>query len=222
MLKAISCQPKIPLVRKNVVVTENIDQMIINQFNDWETQRKKTFLRFYKRDCLNTNIFLPSIDLTLNNLESLYDAGILDSIYKTNQSITQSFRSQAGRNFENLIYESFDQLKISYSKQVAINNDGIVTKKNNSIHILDLVHPAIKIGESISSPQFKLISIKTSLRERSLQDKYLFTYGKLIDLITLEDRSNHKDTNFNVISLCPKQENLRRFLNTLVQKGNQM
>jgi len=150
--------------------------------------RKKTFLKFYRNLDIDNKKFYKY--LKKNKFRKLYDKGYLDAIYKINQSITQSLRSCTGKKFEMMLKEIFDENNISYSYQVFIDENGIVVKtRKESSHILDFVVPECKMGKSLK--KYTVISCKTTLRERFLQDNGIECYNKF--LITVDTKINQAE-----------------------------
>lgn len=166
----------------------NYDLDILNEReNSWIKKRNDTFKKFYDR--LNKD----KITIDLKNLNYT----LLNEIYEVNKSITQSFRSTSGKEFERLIKNILDKENISYSYQVYISKTGnIIKDKKKAFRSVDFVIPKVNIGDNIKNKineqyKYTLISCKTTLRERVLQDSFC----KNLYIITLDDKIR-KDLNF--------------------------
>jgi hypothetical protein len=96
-------------------------------------------------------------------VSNLYENGVLDGLYNIMQSVTQSLRSSTGYAFENIIESIFKKNDITYSSQVKLNDN----------HIVDFTIPCFEKNSDIVDFKGIIISCKTSLRERYLQDKYI-------------------------------------------------
>lgn len=122
---------------------------------------------------------------------SLCDIALLN-LYNKSISIHQSKIQGNGNFLENdILVNILDKNKISYKQQVTINNNGIIIgfneKKKKCFHIIDFViGENIEIGDSIT--QYKVVSCKTSCRERWTQDDWSFRLKpKLYILLTITD-----------------------------------
>jgi hypothetical protein len=145
-------------------------------------------------------------DLIKNNLEYKYNDIIhklkivapnlndeeIINIYKKSVSIRQSLLKNNGSIFENNIEKLLIKKNILYKKQVTIDDKGIIIgfncKKERCFHIIDFVIGAnIEIGSCISN--FKVLSCKTTCRERWTQDEWTFRFPpkKYILLTTSND-----------------------------------
>lgn len=124
----------------------------------------------------------------------MYDNGLLDSVYNVMQLITQSLRSLAGKTFENIIEKIFQMNGIHYKKQVKMPDgyivDFIVYNSDNTIA--------------------EIISCKTTLRERKLQDKYLLSIAP-ITYITMDIVNGSNNT----ISVNADTQNLTKYIEKL-------
>ena len=122
-------------------------------------------------------------------LSQLYTSGTFDTIYNICQSITQSMRCKSGKDFESclekiLIEEGF-QKDIHYSTQVYITKGMTFSfKKHKDSHTIDFVIPSPLEGMDVNNFKGEIISSKTTLRERWLQDKYIPNFT----LISLEQK----------------------------------
>jgi len=130
-----------------------------------------------------------------------------ETVYNCSQSITQSLKCSAGRDWENSFQETLEiaglKENIHYSTQVYINNKGIFKKKKdkgaNTGHKLDFVIPCPIFDTNINQHKGYIISIKTTTRERVHQDKFL---GKFV-LITTDDFVTDDD---NIMVITPKND----------------
>lgn len=127
----------------------------------------------------NKNIKINKIIKELKDIYSLPD-DILLNIYNKSISLHQSNLQSNGDFLENeIIVTELKRKNILFKQQVTINKNGIISgfneKKNKCYHILDFViGNNIEIGKSIS--EFKVISCKTTCRERWTQDDWSYTY----------------------------------------------
>jgi len=190
----------------------NYDKLILDKReNDWINKRNNTFERFYKLKCSENKIVI--------DLDKL-DFNLLNKIYEINKSITQSFRSSSGKNFELIIMDIFNKQDISYSYQVHIDkNNKILKNAKNSYHTVDFIIPEVKYGENINTKvndkfKYTVISCKTTIRERILQDK---SYKNLY-VITLDNQKNKYNINSIVINKIEK--NFTKFLKLIKNDFN--
>jgi hypothetical protein len=145
------------------------------------------------------------------------DINFMKEMYIASKSITASYRSTSGKNFEKDIEYILDINDISYSRQVYIKNDIVIEKRKDANYTADIIIPKIKIGENIKD--FNLISIKTTLRERHNLDNSL--KFKKIYLITLDAKipnTINKDTIIIVpeyIKNDKKHYNMEQFIKLL-------
>lgn len=159
-------------------VSSQLQKADINE-NFYEKTRACTFIRYYKQLSakLNPEHFAMLEDALTkgddNSLRHVYDMGLLDLLYDTNKSITQSLRSQAGRSLEHLIENKLTAMNISFAKQVYIKDNKVCKKtpKDKGGHILDFVVPRPDVGANIAN--FIHVSSKTTLRERVHQDQHI-------------------------------------------------
>jgi hypothetical protein len=116
---------------------------------------------------------LQKIVPTLSDSEAL-------QLYNTSISIHQSKIQGNGNFLENdILVGILDKHNLPYKKQVTIDQDGKIVgfniKKRKCYHIIDFV-----IGENIepdkSIQEYKVVSCKTTCRERWTQDDWSFTY----------------------------------------------
>ena len=116
------------------------------------------------------------------------DSMVLD-LHKIAVSVRQQSVSYNGRCLEEMIEGLLDLRGIGYSSQVSIDHDGIIMEgRSKCNHILDIVvGDSIECGSHVSN--YKVLSCKTSCRERWLQDNEwsLRHPPKLYALVTLSD-----------------------------------
>lgn len=140
-------------------------------------------------------------------------------LYNKSISIHQSKIQGNGDFLENDILVSvLDKNNISYRKQVTINKAGIIVgfneKKSKCYHIIDFVIGAnIEVGKPISD--FKVVSCKTTCRERWTQDDWSYTFiPKLYVLLTISDdypptARFREDETRKIITCFPKKKDDR-------------
>ena len=121
----------------------------------------------------------------------LADIQLLE-LYNKSISIHQCKNQGNGNFLENDILVRFlHENNISYKKQVTINKNGIIIgfneKKVKCYHIIDFViGENIELGKTIQD--YKVISCKTTCRERWTQDDWSYTFiPKLYILLTISN-----------------------------------
>jgi hypothetical protein len=124
-------------------------------------------------------------------------------------------------NIFGYIFYKFDIYKnnISYKKQVTINKSGIIVgfnEKKKCYHIIDfVVGENIEVGKSITD--YKVVSCKTSCRERWTQDDWSYTFAPtLYILLTISNdypptQRFREDTKRKIITCLPKKKDDRLF-----------
>ena len=147
----------------------------------------------------------------------LSDADLLQ-LYNKSISIHQSKIQGNGNFLENdILADILDKNNISYKKQVTINKSGIIEafneKKKKCYHIIDFViGKNIEVGKSIID--YKVISCKTTCRERWTQDDWTYTFvPKLYILLTISDdyppsQRFREDTKRKIITCLPKKKTI--------------
>lgn len=184
---------------------ENLDALVISRREiEYHKSRKHVFntmiTKHINKQCQcikngKTCTLVGSIDINRCNgdieyVHELYDTGLLDGLYNIMQSVTQSLRCSAGKVFESIIEDIFKTYKVNYKSQVKIDGhivDFVIYDKSNTI--------------------YSIVSTKTTLRERYLQDKYI-KYNVIY--ITMDTSSLD-----NVITINESQRNLTRFIENL-------
>ena len=142
-------------------------------------------------------------------------------LYNKSISIHQSKIQGNGDFLENdILVRALDKNKIPYKKQVTIDKSGIIVgfneKKGKCYHIIDFV-----IGENIevckSITDYKVVSCKTTCRERWTLDDWSYTFApKLYILLTISDdypptQRFREDTKRKIITCLPKKKDDRLF-----------
>jgi hypothetical protein len=157
---------------------------------------------------------LKQIAPSLSNNELL-------QLYNKSISIHQGKIQGNGDFLENdILVNILDKNNIPYRKQVTINKSGIIVgfniKKGKCYHIIDFViGENIEIDKSISD--YKVISCKTTCRERWTQDDWSYTFTpKLYILLTISDdypptQRFREDNTRKIITCIPKKKDDRLF-----------
>lgn len=142
-------------------------------------------------------------------------------LYNKSISIHQSRIQGNGDFLENdILVGVLDQNNIPYKKQVTINKSGIIVgfneKKGKCYHIIDFViGENIEVGKSITD--YKVISCKTTCRERWTQDDWTYTFTpKLYILLTISDdypltQRFREDEKRKIVTCLPKKKDDRLF-----------
>jgi len=140
-------------------------------------------------------------------------------LYNKSISIHQSKIQGNGDFLENdILVGVLDKNNISYRKQVTINKAGIIVgfneKKSKCYHIIDFViGENIEVGKPITD--FKVVSCKTTCRERWTQDDWSYTFiPKLYILLTISDdypptARFREDETRKIITCFPKKKDDR-------------
>lgn len=149
---------------------------------------------------------------------SLSDIDLL-FVYQKSISIHQSKNQENGAFLENIISRLLDEHAVSYQKQVVINRSGIIIgfgKKHKCYHIIDfVVGNPIEIGTSITN--YKVVSCKTTCRERWTQDSWTFTFPPTLYILltTSNDYPSsqrfRESTKRKIITCLPKRKDNRLF-----------
>ena len=140
-------------------------------------------------------------------------------LYNKSISIHQGKIQGNGNFLENdILVGMLDVNNIPYKKQVTINKEGIIVgfneKKGKCYHIIDFViGENIEVGKSIT--EYKVISCKTTCRERWTQDDWIYTFiPKLYILLTISDdypssTRFREDIQRKIITCIPKRKDDR-------------
>ena len=127
---------------------------------------------------------LKQISPSLSDIELLH-------LYNKSVSMHQSKVQKNGNFLENdILAKILDENNVPYKKQVSINKLGIISgfnERKKSYHNIDFV-----IGENIekgkSITEYKVVSCKTTCRERWTQDNWSYTFApKLYILLTMSN-----------------------------------
>lgn len=160
----------------------NYDRFVFQQREEgFREYRRKTIIKYFQ----TKQVWKEFENMSL---ESLYEKGSLDVLYSACQSITQHLRNHSGKAFEKIIENIFLQESIPFNKQVKIGH-----------HKVDFVVPQ----------PMTIISAKTTLRERYLQDRYLYN----VITITLD----HKKCDGDICVVDAEEMNLTLLLKKLKQ-----
>lgn len=151
---------------------------------------------------------------------SLSDVELLQ-LYHKSISMHQSKNQGNGNFLENdILVGILDKNNISYKKQVTIDKSGIIVgfnkKKSKCYHIIDfVVGENIELGKSITN--YKVVSCKTTCRERWTQDDWSYTFSPILYiLLTISDdypptQRFREDTKRKIITCLPKKKDDRMF-----------
>lgn len=145
---------------------------------------------------------------------------ILIDLYNKSISLHQRNVQGNGDFLENdIVILELSAKNIQFKQQVAINKDGIIIgyneKKSKCYHIVDFVIGDVKLETSIT--EYKVISCKTTCRERWTQDDWTFTYSPLkYILLTISNdyptSSRFRETDKRKIITCfPKLKDTRKY-----------
>lgn len=160
-----------------------------------------------------------SIIHELKQISPLLTDDKLLQLYNKSISIHQSKIQRNGNFLENdILTKILDQNNIYYKKQVTIDKSGIIIgfnkKKLNVNHVIDFViGESIQIGKSIT--EYKVISCKTTCRERWTQDNWSYVFKpKLYILLTISDdypssTRFREDTQRKIITCIQKKKDDR-------------
>jgi hypothetical protein len=105
---------------------------------------------------------------------------------------------------------------IDFETQVNIK-DGIITKENIG-HKVDIIIPAPSKYPINLDEKFEIVSIKSTTRDRILQDKYFINDKNItLTIITLDKKTSISD-GFQHIQINPKLKNLTKWILSLSNK----
>jgi hypothetical protein len=191
----------------------------------------KTRLEKYKRATFNNEFVLfklneNTMNVNVNNIRELKkvtpllsDLEILE-FYNKSISIHQSQKQKNGHFLENIIKLVLDEHNVIYKEQVVIDNFGKIVGFNKKtklcFHVIDFViGENINIGSSVKNN--KIISCKTTCRERWTQDDWTFVFPpKLYILVTISNdyplSKRFRESSFRKIITCnPRKKDDRIF-----------
>lgn len=202
----------------------------ISKTKNFKKQIKKKFI-IEDDEEFNNNYVIQKIEDNKKNkikknieeLKLIYPLSddLLIELYNKSISMHQSNMQGNGYFLEtDIVISELISKNIPFRKQVTIGNDGIIvgfnTKKSKCYHIVDFViGDNIQIGKSIT--EYKVISCKTTCRERWTQDDWSFTYVPLkYILLTISDdyplsvrfRENEQR---KIITCFPKSKDDRKY-----------
>lgn len=184
---------------------------IINEFNN------KYIIQKIEE---NKQIKFKKITEELKLIYPLQDE-VLIELYNKSISIHQSNIQGNGDFLENdIVVLELTKHNIPFKRQVTIGKDGIIVgfneKKNKCYHIIDFViGNNIEAGKSIT--EYKVLSCKTTCRERWTQDDWSFTYNPLkYILLTISNdypsSVRFRETEKRKIMTCfPKSKDDRKY-----------
>lgn len=143
------------------------------------------------------------------------DDDVLMQLYTKSVSIHQT---KGGDVLEQVISDMLDSYGVLYRKQVTIDNTGIIIgfqQKKRCYHIIDFVVGDVQVGKSITC--YKVLSCKTTCRERWTQDDWSLTlYPLLYVLVTTSDdypssMRFREDESRKIVTCRPKVKDDRVF-----------
>ena len=188
-----------------------------------ETKPAITFDNQYVLSRIEENKISKNLKIIqeLKQIAPLLSNNELLQLYNKSISIHQS-KIQGNGDFleNNILVGELDKNNISYKKQVTINKSGIIVgfneKKGKCYHIIDfVVGENIEVGKSITD--YKVVSCKTTCRERWTQDDWSYTFAPtLYILLTISDdypptQRFREDTKRKIITCLPKKKDNRLF-----------
>jgi len=188
-----------------------------------ETKPTITFDNQYVLSRIEENKIFKNLKIIqeLKQIAPLLSDVELLQLYNKSISIHQSKIQGNGDFLENdILVGVLDKNNISYKKQVTINKSGIIIgfneKKRKCYHIIDfVVGENIEVGKSITD--YKVVSCKTTCRERWTQDDWSYTFTPtLYILLTISDdypptQRFREDTKRKIITCLPKKKDDRLF-----------
>jgi len=142
----------------------------------------------------------------------------ISDIYKLCISLHQSTKSYNGQWLEKMIAPLLSRNDVSFREQVTIDKNGTIVgfnmKKVTCHHIIDFViGENIEVGENIQD--FKVISCKTTCRERWTQDNWTREFPPTLYLLLTISSDYPPSTRFienenrKIISSKPKKKDDR-------------
>lgn len=188
-----------------------------------ETKPTITFDNQYVLSRIEENKISKNLKIIqeLKQIAPLLSDDELLQLYNKSISIHQSKIQGNGDFLENdILVGVLDKNNISYKKQVTINKSGIIVgfneKKGKCYHIIDfVVGENIEVGKSITD--YKVVSCKTTCRERWTRDDWSYTFAPtLYILLTISDdypptQRFREDTKRKIITCLPKKKDDRLF-----------
>jgi len=195
--------------KKKLILVE--EDKIINEFNN------KYVIQKIEE---NKQIKLKKIVEELKLIYPLQDELLID-LYNKSISIHQSNIQGNGDFLENyIVISELTKHNILFKQQVTIGKDGIIIgfneKKSKCYHIIDFViGNNIEVGRPIT--EYKVLSCKTTCRERWTQDDWSFTYipSKYILLTISNDYPSsvrfRESEQRKIITCFPKSKDDRKY-----------
>jgi hypothetical protein len=188
-----------------------------------ETKPTITFDNQYVLSRIEENKIFKNLKIIqeLKQIAPLLSDVELLQLYNKSISIHQSKIQGNGDFLENdILVGVLDKNNISYKKQVTINKSGIIIgfneKKRKCYHIIDfVVGENIEVGKSITD--YKVVSCKTTCRERWTQDDWSYTFTPtLYILLTISDdypptQRFREDTKRKIITCLHKKKDDRLY-----------
>jgi hypothetical protein len=188
-----------------------------------ESQTATTFDNKYVLSRIEENKISKNLKIIqeLKQIAPLLSDVELLQLYNKSISIHQSKIQGNGDFLENdILVGVLDKNNIPYKKQVTINKSGMIVgfneKKGKCYHIIDFViGENIEVGKSITD--YKVVSCKTTCRERWTQDDWSYTFApKLYILLTISDdypptQRFREDIKRKIITCLPKKKDDRLF-----------
>jgi hypothetical protein len=208
----------------------NLDQKFLELRSDMY-KRRETFIKMSNKhsngkcNCKKTGkicIYNNTSKINLSKLGCeqyiIKNIEAIEAMYSFFQSVTQSLKSTAGKDFESCLSIILLGEKIKFDSQVFISTDGKMYKikpKNKNGHKIDfIVPPPPHYPFSLDKYKGTIVSCKTTTRERVLQDLYLGDFT----LITL-DKFSHK--NVTVIQIKENGTELTEWIKNIKMKYKQ-
>jgi len=190
---------------------------------EMETKSTITFDNQYVLSRIEENKISKNLKIIedLKQIAPLLSDVELLQLYNKSISIHQSKIQRNGNFLENYILVGvLDKNNISYKKQVTINKSGIIVgfneKKGKCYRIIDfVVGKNIEVGKSITD--YKVVSCKTTCRERWTQDHWSYIFAPtLYILLTISydyppAQRFREDTKRKIITCLPKKKDDRLF-----------
>ena len=139
----------------------------------------------------------------------------LEEISKKINSHYQSKRCKNGGNFEKIIEEHLHKNNIPYVSQVPIDKNGYIVEKKKNNKVVDIILGKPVIGQHIS--EYKVISLKTSTRERHSEDDWtkvhapkLYLYGTISSDYPEPDKFEENHVR-KMLCVNPRKNDTRKF-----------
>jgi hypothetical protein len=195
---------------KHLIIEENVELENNNFNNDYVIKKIEE----------NKKNKMKKIIEELKLIYPLTDHILID-LYNKSISLHQSNIQGNGDFLENdIVVSELLANNIPFKQQVTINNDGLIVgfneKKNKCYHIVDFViGDNIKLETSIT--EYKVISCKTTCRERWTQDDWTFTYNPLKYILLTISNDYPTSTRFRetdrrkIITCYPKLKDDRKY-----------